>query len=479
MPVLPLTQGAYTARSVIAEAQKCLNLYPEGNPQDAEVPVTHYPTPGLTLQVPAPIVAPVRQMYMSTTKQLYAVIGPNVYYINNAFGATYLGALSTSVGMVSMDDDGNNLIIVDGSSIGFVVLMSNNTMTQIVDPNYLGANFVHYMDTYFIFSQLNGPMFTTQSNVLTFNPLSVAYKSGYSDPLQAIATVHREIWVFGTETTEVWGANGNTAQFPYQPISGVFIQHGLISPASLAQWGLNLFWLSQDNKGQALVMLGTAYKANIISTPAIAQEFSSYSVITDAIGFCYQQGSHIFYQLTFPTMNKTWVYDLSSGFWHQRCSLDANGNQNRHVANCSEFAYQYNLVGDYQSGKIYAYDLNNYTDNGAPIIRVRSFPHITAGGKRAAHMRFIADVEVGTIDPGVVGNPQTYTPQLSLRWSDTRGRTWSNPVLMPMGQQGQFDYVPTWWRLGYARDRVYELSWSEPCAAALNGAYLEVQEMET
>jgi hypothetical protein len=450
------------------------------NPSDAEAPVTHYPTPGLTVLVPAPVVAPVRALYKATTGGLYAVIGPQVFFINSALASQYLGNLTTSVGQVSMDDNGAIMVIVDGSPTGFQVNLFSQAFSQIADPNYIGANVVKYMDTFFLFSQQGGPMFATNSNSLVFNPLSQAYKSGYSDPLQAIATVHRELWAFGTETTEVWAANGNTAQFPYQPINGVFIQHGLAAVQSLAQWGLNLFWLAQDNKGQALVMLGTAYKANIISTPAIAQEFLEYPIITDAIGFCYQQGAHIFYQLTFPTANKTWVYDLATGLWHQRCSLDANGQENRHRANCSEFAYQQNLVGDFESGKIYSYDQNNYTDNGQPIIRRRSFPHITAGGKRAAHMRFMADMEVGTFLQSEKGNPpQEYIPQVSLRWSDTRGFTWNDPLLQSMGQQGEFLHVPTWWRLGYSRDRVYELFWSEPCAAALTGAYLEVQPMET
>lgn len=48
MPKVPLITGAYTARSVIAEAQRCINLYIEKNPdEDAVFPFTHYPTPGL------------------------------------------------------------------------------------------------------------------------------------------------------------------------------------------------------------------------------------------------------------------------------------------------------------------------------------------------------------------------------------------------------------------------------------------------
>ena len=49
-----LTGGFYQAKSIIAGAQRCLNLYPEKNPEGAPYPFTHYPTPGLTLKSTAP-----------------------------------------------------------------------------------------------------------------------------------------------------------------------------------------------------------------------------------------------------------------------------------------------------------------------------------------------------------------------------------------------------------------------------------------
>ena len=47
MARVSLSGGAYTARSVIAGAQRCVNLYAEINPDDAPVKRTYYPRPGL------------------------------------------------------------------------------------------------------------------------------------------------------------------------------------------------------------------------------------------------------------------------------------------------------------------------------------------------------------------------------------------------------------------------------------------------
>jgi hypothetical protein len=49
MARVPLLGGAYQAKSIIANAQRCVNLYPEANPSSSQPqsPSTHYPTPGL------------------------------------------------------------------------------------------------------------------------------------------------------------------------------------------------------------------------------------------------------------------------------------------------------------------------------------------------------------------------------------------------------------------------------------------------
>jgi len=65
-------------------------------------------------------------------------------------------------------------------------------------------------------------------------------------------------------------------------------------------------------------------------------------------------------------------------------------------------------------------------------------------------------------------------PMISLRWSDDRGASWSQPLTQPLGQAGQTEINLQWRRLGMARDRVFELSWSSPVKTALNGAFIDV-----
>jgi hypothetical protein len=66
-------------------------------------------------------------------------------------------------------------------------------------------------------------------------------------------------------------------------------------------------------------------------------------------------------------------------------------------------------------------------------------------------------------------------PQVRLRWSDTRGRSWRNPVSRGLGARGEFGHLVQFNRCGQSRERVFEVSWSANVKTALNGAYVDPQ----
>jgi hypothetical protein len=255
----------------------------------------------------------------------------------------------------------------------------------------------------------------------------------------------------------------------------VFIEHGCAAKHSVAKIDLALFWLGKDLQGQGVVFAGRNYQSERISTHAIENAIAGYSRINDAIGFSYLQGGHAFYMLTFPTANATWAFDTATGQWAERGFLMPDGTFARHRANCYSFNAGRNLVGDWQTGAVYMLDQNAYTDNGSPMEFVRSFPHILGSdGNRVMFRQFIADMEVGNGLPD-----DSAAPQVRLRWSDDRGRSWGNKVSGSLGMVGEFLTSIQWQRLGYARDRVFELSWSAPVRTALNGAWVDISRSRT
>lgn len=476
MARIPLIGGFYQAKSIIANAQRCLNLYPEVNPADSPVPVTHYQRPGLTQLATPPVSGIARCLYRASNGNLYAVVGINIYAVDSNWNYTLVGAFGANLNTpVSMADNGVNILAVDGIGSGYVINMTTNAFSSVSSPNFYGGTFVQYVDTYFVLNKPNSPvMYISGSNDTTFDPLDFASKTGSPDNIAALQIVHREVWLIGQVATEVW-ANTGASDFTFGPIPGVYIEHGCCAPYSVAKQDLSIYWLSQDQQGHLLVIEGSGYRAQRISTHAIENEIQSYGTYSDAIGFTYQIEGHTFYQLTFPTADKTWVYDVSTKLWHEESWTDSNGVQHRHRASCAAFAYGNNLMADWQTGALYLVDPNAYTDNGQPIVFLRSFPHMQQDGKRMFHRQFILDMDVGDA-PGTTPDTE---PMVSLRWSDTKGASWGNSVQIPLGAAGEYLTSMQVQRLGMARDRVYEASWSVPYKTALNGAWLDMKAAAT
>lgn len=395
---IQLSGGAYQARSVISSAQRCLNLFAEPLPEIQGEPsrFSYLPTPGLRLLGTLPK-GPVRSIKQCTTGGVYAVGGDTVYLVNpNNWTSTALGTIATLRPYpVSMQDNGNTMVIVDGTTHGWTIDLASHAFAAINDEAFYGADRVDYLDTYLLFNKPGTPQFyTSDSLATTFDSLYFANKESFSDLLVTLAVAQRHIWLLGDRTTEIW-SNVGAADFPFQQESGTFVQHGCCAKYSVATYDDKVFWLSGSAAGQGIVMFGQNYKTQRISTYAIEVEFTRYPKISDAIGFVYFLGGHAFYVLTFPAADKTWAYDVTTDQWHEWLWIDDNGEEHRHRANC---AYSINgmvVAGDWQNGNLYAVEPTAFTDNGQPIKRQRSYPHILNEMDRVYYRQFLADIESG------------------------------------------------------------------------------------
>jgi hypothetical protein len=469
---IPLTTGAYEARSLVAEAQRCVNLYMEKNPPDAQFPFTCYPTPGLDLLATAEPTegSGWRQLWFASNNKFYGVCGNTVFAISESWALTPLGNIASTSGYVSMTDNGNYVVIVDGSNRGWTIKLADDSFALISDSAFLGGNTVGFVDGYLVFnSPGTNEWYVSLVNEVSFDALDFASKSGYSDLLAGVGVAKRYVYLFGQQTTEVWFDAGDTP-FPFNRLPGVFMQFGCASPGSIAQMDGNLYWLAQSPQGKAMVVRSQQFNAEQISTFALDNEMQGYSDLDQAIGFTYQLDGHFFYVLIFPESDKTWQYDLSTQQWNELIWIDGNGQEHRHRANCYANAYGMSVVGDWQNGKLYHWNQNTYTDEGNPIPRIRSFMHgVDEASNRIHYMSLIANMEVGN---GIGTNVDV---PVFLRWSDTRGVSFGNAVQRSMGREGQYLTSIQWTRLGMARDRVFEISWSSPVKTALLGAWVEAQ----
>jgi hypothetical protein len=114
-------------------------------------------------------------------------------------------------------------------------------------------------------------------------------KSGFNDPIVGIMVVHRELWLIGALTTEVWIGTG-AADFYFQEVQGAYINHGssAMLTYSIASQDVLVFFLQQDQQGNGLVLQGQGYDVTEISTPRIVEEFKSYVTFLTLLVFVFK-----------------------------------------------------------------------------------------------------------------------------------------------------------------------------------------------
>lgn len=499
----PILGSAYTARSVNAADNRMVNLFPEIIPEGGKTPAFLNRAPGLKLEF-AVGTGPVRGLW-TFGGYAYVVSGNTLYKVDSQYNITTIGLVAND-GPVSMTDDGTHLFIAcNGPS--FVYNATTLAYGQITDPDFPGALTVSYLNGYFVFIQPDSQLVwvTQLLDPTSIDPLDFASAEGSPDLLVSSITDHSEVWLFGTNSVEVW-YNSGAVDFPLQRIQGAFNEIGCAATYSVAKLDNGLFWLGADARGRGIVYRSNGYTGQRISTHAVEWQIQQYGDISDAIAYTYQQDGHAFYVLTFPTANATWVYDVATQAWHERASY-TNGDFGRHRSNCQMAFNNEIMVGDYQNGNIYSFDLTVYTDHNRVQKWLRSWRALPTGQnnlKRTAQHSLQIDAETGVGLPGITEVPghiykspfiivgdfyindeviivpevdNFVQPKVMLRWSDDGGHTWSNEHWRSMGGVGEYGQRVIWRRLGMTgklRDRVYELSGTDPVKIAITGAELQV-----
>jgi hypothetical protein len=323
-----------------------------------------------------------------------------------------------------------------------------------------------------------------QGDLSTWQPLNYGISNQSPDNCVSLKVIHDEAFILKEGNTEVWVDEGN-ANFAFGPIISVHIEFGIAAPFSVAIADEDLIWLSRNDQGQGTVVAATGYRTRPISTQALVNEFQSYATIGDAQAYVRQEGEHVYYVLTFPTANKTWVYDkTTSGFlgtpqWHQLAAFD-NGALNRHWGNAwcpwsNNMTAQgaVGVLGDYLTGNLYAFNPKTLLDNGAQRRWLRRWRALDKTTNNSVKYSWLAiKVETG------IGVPDGDSPQIVLRWSDDDGRSWSNERILPVGQLGATAQLVKFNRLGTTRrfkgsDRIFEISSSDPFLTALLDAEVD------
>jgi hypothetical protein len=392
----------------------------------------------------------------------------------NIPASTYISSINYSTPNITMSANAT------GTNASETITLTIPAFGQLNDPGLpINPSRLAFIEGWLLINQQASRQFQTNGPVpytLMFPGSFFALKDSSTDNLSTLYENNREGWLIGEKTSEVW-FNAGGANFAFQRIPGVGPQIGCAAQHSITRMGPSLIWLGRNEQGENIVVMTNQYAWERVSNHAIEHAISSYPLVSDAIGFAYEEEGHSFYMLTFPTADVTWCFDFTASqrygepVWHQRASFDVNaGVYHRHRANCFVNFQDLRIVGDYQSGQIHQMSRAYFTDAGNALRCQRRSPHVWSreDRRRVFHSRLQLE-----FTPGVgLSVGQGSDPQVMLRWSDDGGFNWSNEHWTSIGKIGVTKNRATWNRLGQAWDRVYEANFSDPTARDIIGASL-------
>lgn len=349
---------------------------------------------------------------------LYVFVGTQVFYFDNFYNQNLLTGIHISleapiwfqtlpVGnkVYNMFTDTQNIYVI--TEDGGVV-----TAEVVTDPNAPGGAttggkplYVGVFGNRFVVSEANTPNFyLTQINLngnagtyFTDPVLNAALNARASGVINQFGTLHNQLYILCTYTTDVWGNIASqlqvgpvTVEFPWKLNSSYNFDYGIADPNSLAINFGKMAWLARNADGLVSFLVTSGQTPEELSTQAInvllensTQDNTLSPFLTNEVdAFLYQYENTIFYRasagqyLNFGDLdivdNANCIeYNFETQTW-ARC-IELNGERNRIIKHVYFNNQHLVIVLDdpaiYQmAGNIYHNELrnNNQTNPQAP-----------------------------------------------------------------------------------------------------------------
>ena len=521
---IPFIGGSDEGRSTPWNATRSINFFVEQGSQDGKSPTALIGTPGTVLFATFPA-GPIRMFHVMVDR-CFVVAGIDLYelYTDGTFSSSF-GSFSgdADTPIVAVDNGisafgvGGNQILILANGYGYIFNVLTGALGRVTDPNFPAD--VHqcaFLDGYFIVTSRTMAFRVSELYDGTVWPsLATAAAIAAADNIQKPFGTNQILYLVKDSTTEVWQNAGTatTLGSPFTHIPGSLVNFGTNADRSVARVGDTVFMLGTTRVQDSAVYFGVVSVSGTaiqkVSTPAIDYRISRLSSLSDAISYSYADEGHVFYVLTFPTDDITFVYDVTTQLWHERSTfLSGPYTQHRHLSNEYVFFGGKHLVSHYNEPKIFEMSTQYYSDNGDPIISIRTAQPLfdEDENENVKIFKLVVDAETGVgwagEETGSVADTNVFadvlpeiwaddtgnvwqdtssvvtaaslehnrTPTAWLSWSNDGGRTWSSEYSSSLGRQGEYKTRLIWRRLGSPRNRIFRLKISDSVKKVLLSA---------
>jgi hypothetical protein len=401
---------------------------------------------------------------------------------------------------------GNAFVATSGGSPNLVLATGTTLNYQIGTPIIfsgsgtlpIGTPAITVGTIYYVKSVINTTTFTISttpySTAITFastgsgsiflsnnGQLQLGSITSHPGTIVACRTLHRRIFLFSQNYTEVWENAGKGTNLPFRRNNSLLMEVGTPAIGSISVGFDTMFFLSQDRDGLGAVMEVGGSQSVPVSNRALDFQLAQYAAdpttgVADARGVLIKENGLIFYRLNFTLANHTFVLNVTmsnpeSPKWHEEEVL----NGDRHPAQTHAYFDGVNYYGDYNAPLFYIVSDQTPTNNGETIRRMRIGRQLSPEGYNRLRIdRFQLDVLQGQLDienfvdidllaenseillteSGIdisleeqmdIGGGQ---PVVFLSISRDGGQTYGNHLTATMGKLGERTYRTVWRKLG-------------------------------
>lgn len=216
-------------------------------------------------------------------------------------------------------------------------------------------------------------------------------------------TLHRRVFLFSSNYTEVWENAGFGTNLPLRRNNGLLMEYGTPAVGSIVTGFDKMMFLSQDRDGLGSVMEVVGTESIPVSNRALdfqLAQYASNNQVSDARGIFVKENGIIFYRLNFTAANHTFVYNVTLSnpsteegkLWHEEEVL----NGDRHPAQTHGYFNGNNYYGSYNQPILYQVDNSFVTNDGESIPRIRiGRCYVPSTYNRTRIDRFMLDVIQG------------------------------------------------------------------------------------
>jgi len=470
---IELVGESYRDWSITYSAQKTVNFFPVFSNQGREVSAL-YGTPGLE-EVADSGAGPIRGSFKSRKNgRVFFVSSSILYEIDSSYALTSRGNLDQSAGNITICENTTQMAVCDGANV-YIFTYATNNWAKVTDPDLPVSGTITSIDNFFVVNEVGTDKFYISDLADGSSWVATEFKSAESNPdqIKRVFNAMGQLWCFGEVSTELF-SNTGASDFPFEKISNGTFNIGIVAPYSAIVVGRAVFWLGQDEYGYAQVYEATGINPRIISTTPIALLLQQATNLSDVVAWAYQEKGRTFYILTGGGLETSLCYDLEAKSWHERAYCNSDGNFEQHRGITCVFAFNKQLVGDRDNGKIYNMDMDIYSDNGDAIVRERIYRHIFEEGYR---IKFPI-LEIGAETGVGLQNGQGTNPIIALSVSKDGGKTYGDVYTQTLGAAGSFYGTIRFRRLGISESMTFKIRISDPVKVALFGSYLKDLEGE-